>query len=283
MTYLLAQGGGGSGGWFSPGMIKVGIYLALGLFALLGGVFKKINEKNAQRAAEQARERRRDEMLRTGRDESGAFVDVSRVPAEALPVAVAAATSEDEAKRRLRELAERRRRELAEMMKRAAQGGAAPSQAQASGNRAGTPNPMRSGQPPRVPQQMNKPEKLQPGVRRNAEPDRKQQQRQQQQQQQQQQPKGKKGKQQQRTREQEASVSYAMPAPPSVPAKAPVHSAYHLPQHRADAAENLPGLSGKEQMSATMLRIGGGTSAGEWRRAIVLSELMQPPVSMRGE
>ncbi len=280
MTYLLAQGGGGSGGWFSPGMIKIGVYVVFGLFVLLGGVVRKINEKKAQRAAEKAREKRRDEMLRTGRDESGAFVDVSRVPAEALPAAVAAPASEDEAKRRLRELAERRRRELAEMMKRAAQGGAAASQAQTPGNRAGTPNPMRSGQPPRVPQQMNKPEQLQPGVRRNAEPDRKQQQRQQQQQQQ---PKGKKGKQQQRAREQEASVSYAMPAPAAGPTKAPVHSAYHLPQHRADAAENVPGLSGKEQVDATMLRIGGGTSAGEWRRAIVLSELMQPPVSMRGE
>lgn len=258
---MLAQGGGGGGGWFNPAFIKVGIYVIFGLFVLLGGVFKKINEKNAQRAAEKARERRRDEMLRTGRDESGAFVDVSRVPAEALPAPVAAPSSDNEAKRRLQELAERRRRELAGMMKRAAQAG---SVSGGGASRAGTTTP------PRAVQRMPQSEQLQSGGRRNAEPDRKQQQ----------QKKGKKGKQQQ-AREPEAPISYAMPAPPAGHTSAPVHSAYHLPQHRADAAETAPGLTGKEQISATMLRIGGTTAAAEWRRAIVLSELMQPPVSMR--
>lgn len=273
MMHVLAQGGGGGGGWFNPAFIKIGIYVIFGLFVLLGGVFKKISEKNAQRAAEKARERRRDEMLRTGRDESGAFVDVSRVPAEALaPAVTPASDSTDEAAReRLKALAERRRRELAEMMKRAAQTG------RGSGPRAGAG----ARTPARVSQPMQQAEQLQPGVRRNAEPERRQPQQQQKGQKQ-----GKKGKgTPQRVRESESSGAYAMPgapAGPTVPTSAAVHSAYTLPQDRTGSTLSDGQLSATDKITAAMTRLGGQSGAADWRRAVVLSELMQRPVSMRG-
>lgn len=278
MMYMLAQsGGGGWGGVFNPATLKIAFYVIFGLFVLLGGVFKKISEKNAQRAAEKARERRRDEMLRTGRDESGAFVDVSRVPAQALAPAVTAASdaTDEAARERLKALAERRRRELAEMMKRAAQAGSVSGGVGGGGPRAGTRTPAR------VVQQMPQAEQLQAGVRRNAEPDRRQQQQQQKGQKQ-----GKKGKgSPQRMREQETSMPYAMPAAPAGPTgptSAPVHSAYTLPQDRTSTPLSDAQLTATDKITAAMTRIGGQSGTADWRRAVVLSELMQKPVSMRG-
>ena len=81
MTLILAQsGGGGWGQWLNPHLIQGLVVFILFLFGLLGNTIKKIKAQNAKRAAELAGERRREEMLRTGRDETGAFVGLSKRP-----------------------------------------------------------------------------------------------------------------------------------------------------------------------------------------------------------
>ncbi len=124
MHLLLAQGGSTNpSNWIE--FVIIGLAIS---GSAIGWVIRKMSEKTAERRAEAERERRREEMLRTGRVEAGDRTPSAPTVFEAAaPAATApnAPVSHEDARRRLQELAERRRRELEEMRRRAAQGGGA--------------------------------------------------------------------------------------------------------------------------------------------------------------
>ncbi len=275
MMHMLAQGrGGGGGGWFTPGNIKVALIVGFFLFSLLGGVIKKINERNAKKAAEKALERRRDEMLRTGRDESGALVNVSKVSVMEASLQTPD-TSDADARRKLLELAERRRRELAERdraeaVKRSAATGAQRSNPPSAANQSNPPLGRPMAQPGRQ-QQPYAPQSF--ASQRNEKEARRQQNQQ----------AGKKAAAAAAKRTpQETARPSAMqqPAPPP-PGSTPMHAAYALPSTRTGAASAVAQEATSSKVGAAMLRLGGNSDTAEWRRAMILSELLGRPVGLR--
>ncbi len=263
MTHLLAQSGG-SIPWGSPGFWKAGAILIAVLFSLLGNVFRKVQEKNAKKAAEVAKLRRQDDILRTGRDESGAFVDLSRPLSSAQPKPV-------DPRQKLQELAERRRVELAQMMERARKAGS-PAQ-----------RPGRQAPPRNVPPVIT--ERTQPqmpaapmlGARGPTERDVRRQR------EQQANKKAANAAAAAAKRKSQEPVRQAPPEPEQRPDRSsrPADAAYDLPKDRQPPAVTVSQKATASKVGAALARVGGGTSASEWRKAIVLSELLNPPVSMR--
>ena len=262
MTHLLAQSGG-SIPWNSPGFWKAAaIFIAI-LFSLLGTVFRKIQEKNAKKAAEVAKLRRQDDILRTGRDESGTFVDLSRPSPAAIPQPV-------DPRQKLQELAERRRLELAQMMERAKQSGSP------------APRPARQAPPrnllpvvgERTPAQMPASPTL--GGRGPSERDVRRQR--------EQQANKKAANAAAAAAKRKAQEPMRSPVPEQTPATSrptSADTAYDLPKDRQPPTVTVSQKATASKVGAALARVAGGTSASEWRKAIVLSELLNRPVSLR--
>jgi len=288
---VLAQygsGGGGGGGVFSnPNFFRFLIYAIFGVVVLLGAVIRKINERNAKREVEVAKQRRQEQILRTGRAEDGS---IARAPA-AGPGAPTSVASPDDARRKLPEHAERRRRELAEMMRRA-QGGAAPASAQPAPRPAPRqtfeapprtvppvivsgpiPTPARRipGPPPRQ-QRAPAPTAFgpvqQPGerdIRRQREVDA-----------------NKKAAKEAVVRRK--AQEQRRPAPVMSAADVAYQQVISVPTQPAPVA---PAPAKPATAAARVAIFGVGTGAGpkggpaEWRRAIIISELLGAPVGMR--
>jgi hypothetical protein len=276
MMHTLAQSGGGN--WLSPGAIKGLAFLVFILVSLLGQVFKKINEKKAKYAAEQARELRREEQLRTGRDETGAFAGSGDRPQAQVQSQSQESATADDARRKLQELAERRRRELAEAMRRSPQGGNAPARpgAQAPARKvppmiAGTPTPpsMRPPQPRPAPGGSTFAPR-QPATEREVR-------------------RGREDQSNRKAAQQAAARRKAQEQQPLRPEVAPYEpiqasstpTAYQIAPTGATAPDTSAQRSAASKVSAVMARITGTSNASEWRKAVILGELLQKPISMR--
>lgn len=127
LPHILAQSGGPQ--WQSYiQLLVVALFL---LSSVFGWLFKRMKEQREKREAEALRRRLQEETLRTGRPMSASMsAQPSASPSSTLQPSI-----EDEAKRKLAELAARRRRELAEMMKQSGGGGASGG----AGGRTGSP------------------------------------------------------------------------------------------------------------------------------------------------
>ena len=267
MTHLLAQTGS-SVPWNSPGFWKAAAILIAVLFSLLGTVMRKVQEKNAKKAAETAKLRRQDDILRTGRDETGAFVDLSRPVPSQQPAQI-------DPRQKLQELAERRRIELAQMMERAKKAGA---QAQRPGRQApqrNAPPVIRTSAPPgaRPMQQMAAAPTL--GSRGPSERDVRRQR------EQQANKKAANAAAAAAKRKSQEPVRQATPEPRPDHSSRPADAAYDIPKEHQAPAITVSQKATASKVGAALARIGGGTTASEWRKAIVLSELLSRPVSMR--
>lgn len=300
MMHLLAQTGGGGGGggglgnWLSPRNLQAAFWIAFVLISVLGTVIKKANEQRLKRQAEQDRRRREEDALRTGRP---AVEDAQTTEIEALggkrstSQSARQATAED-ARRKLQELAERRRSELAQVMRRAQQGGRAGSPAPPSPR----PTPPTIVPPPaQIPRQRPQPQpqqKQRPQPAPHRRPPATQQ-------------LGPQGSDLDARRRREAQSNREASnraaareragdaetarldaiervARGALSAEQAIESAYSIP---GAGRGNAPGPGAASSSVATALaRVGTGTqttSASEWRKAIVLSELLHRPVGMR--
>lgn len=235
-------------------------------FSVLSWAFRQLREYQQKQAARQAAERRRLEMLRTGRGEARA--DEQRVEARPLEAPPRAPDVHDDARRRLQELAQRRRAELEAMARRAAggSGGGAPK----AGPRPATPVPVQ-----RTPQARGE----RPGT--NVE-------------------------QQRRAAEQARRRAEKLEKQDRIEAKRKAEQAKVVERQRAEAdarqaaaeqqtaasaaADALgtgeSGRSGRPALATAIgaARLGPGATpatAEQWRRAIVLMNVLGPPAALR--
>lgn len=126
--------------------MQIIIFIIVMLGYAVSFIFKKLQEQAALKRAKEERERRRVEELRTGRVEhSGEPVVTAATPAPAPP-------SHQDAARRLQEIAERRRQQLEELRRRALGQGSAPTAPPPSPPVA-PPSAQPTRQPARVPRQ----------------------------------------------------------------------------------------------------------------------------------
>jgi hypothetical protein len=274
MLETLAQYGssGGSGGWINAGTIKV-LFWAL-FFALAGiaTVVRKAKEARAKRDTELRRQMRDEQVLRTGRPDAP-----PALPNVASPT-MRPSTAED-ARRKLQELAERRRRELAEMMRRAQQGKAA-----TGGSMPAPPTPPQARPLPRPMPQRPAPPTMRPApipqAQRNVitpprtfaeENLRRKQQAETKRRAEREADARRQVVEEQKTLRDAADRSARETAPASTP------NAYQS----APVAKAAATAARQAVVGAALSRVGGSTSAAEWRRAIVLSEILHAPVALR--
>lgn len=281
MLATLAQSGGPQ--WTNYIQIIV-IVLAVSASAI-GALLKKLAEQRAVRNQKLARERERETMLRTGR------VDEQREQREAEFSAQTSApplpniVPEDEARRRLQELAQRRRAELAEMARRAQSGGGAgapptaptppivqpgmrrsapPPVQTKSEHRSSPPLPTRPGMLTQQSEQDIRRARAQAGKdkaardkaarKAAAQADRQRE--------------LERRQRAEREREEERRAADEVP---------------HLARERSIEQTQISGSAprGTAAARATALRIGTPTTPEEWRRAIILMELLNPPLALR--
>ena len=268
MTHLLAQSGG-SIPWNSPGFWKAAAILVAVLFSLLGAVMRKVQEKKVKRDAELATLRRRDDILRTGRDETGAYVNLSRpLPAEQ--------PEQNDPRQQLRELAERTRVNPVQLLERVKRVGPGP---QRLGRQAPIRNapPVIATSPPsggRAMAQMPGAPTL--GTRGPTERDVRRQR------EQQANKKAATAAAAAAKRKSQEPVRQAMPEQqPRRAGSAPDNIAYDIPKDHQAPVITVSQQATASKVGAALARIGGGTTASEWRKAIVLSELLGRPVSLR--
>jgi hypothetical protein len=299
MVQLLAQSGPGNW-WQNPALIKGLFWAALIGVSVLGTIIKKANEAKQKRNADLARRRREDDALRTGRpvvdnSDTGEFPTIRETTPAGAPSQAARQSNAEDARKKLQELAERRRRELAEMMRRAQQGqaGAPASASRPSAPAMGAPpsaplprpqqpaaRPIRT-QPIQTPQAKARPIQTQTiqtqaaqrrgagqdvDARRRREADANRQ--------------ASIGAQaRQDATEAEEARREAIGLAARRTAESKTESAYAIPAERAVGA----GATGMN-VGAALAKVGAGgkgASAAEWRKAIVLSELLHRPVGMR--
>ena len=239
-------------------------------FSVLSWAFRQLREYQQKQAARQAAERRRMEVLRTGRaDQPPAGEFASTRPAPAIPPQ-APLDPHAEAPRRLQEPAQRRRAELEAMARRAAggSGGGAPK----AGPRTATPVPVQ-----RTPQARGE----RPGT--NVE-------------------------QQRRAAEQARRRAEKLEKQDRIEAKRKAEQAKVVERQRAEAdarqtaaeqqtaasaaADALgtgeTGRAGRPALAAAIgaARLGPGATpatAEQWRRAIVLMNVLGPPAALRSD
>ena len=291
MLWLLAQGGGRTGiPWQQLISILFGVFMVLG--TVIQAMIKAGKERQAKQKLELERRRRQDEYLRTGRMPPGTPAS-EQVAAESSQSA-GFPSSDDEAKRRLAEIARRRREEL-EKLARAGQGqGASGSGSVIPAAPATRPTPamrpptapMKPGTPSPRPVVAAGPRPGSPVVAVPRPAPTRQQAQQQQQQRQRQEAEQRARAQEQRRREQQQrqaaqsaasdfhSVSESiMDAPGTVHRlvqdTAPAGTVAQRPALLA--ALNLTPAPGKPR-----------ASADELRRAFILSEVLGKPLSQRG-
>lgn len=237
-------------------------------FSVLSWAFRQLREYQQKQAARQAAERRRLEMLRTGRGEA---------QADERPVAVAPPGApprspdlHDDARRRLQELAQRRRAELEEMARRAAGGSVAG--APMGGPRPATPVPVQ-----RTPRAWGeRPATKIEQERRAAEQARRRAEKQ-----------DKQDRSEARRRAEQARVVERQRA------EADARQAAAEQQTAATAAADAlgtsdPGRAGRPSLAMAIgaARLGPGSTPAtveQWRRAVVLMSVLGPPTALRGD
>ena len=262
MLAILAQSGGPQ--WTNYIQIIV-IVLAVRASAV-GALLKKLAEQRAVRNQKLARERERETMLRTGR------VDEQREQREAEFAAQTSApplpniVPEDEARRRLQELAQRRRAELAEMERRA-RSSDAPTRPMAQAERRSPkpPPPTRPAAPtPQSEQDVRraraeaaKDKAARDKAARKAAAAAERQ------------------REQERRRREQAEREQARREADEVP---------HLSHERtidATAISNLSARGGMGQRGRAGAGMGVAMTAEEWRKAFITAELLKPPLALR--
>lgn len=256
--------------------IKVIIFLVLLALSALSWAFKKMAEQKQIKRAREMRERQSEQMLRTGRTEDGIAVPTATaLPTPAAPNPVA---GHADARRRLQELAERRQRQLEELRKK--QGNAGPTVTSA-----GSPVPtierpppsrttdMRPGSQPTLPapsRQAPQPQqkKAQPKpqqAKRAVKPQTRQEVRDANQP-----ARDRAG----RTPEQAARQALADRAESEATHPAQGNSSDAAAAAQRKGAESLRGaLSGAKR--------GGGMNASDWRRVMMMREILDKPMSDR--
>lgn len=266
MLFTLAQSGGG-------GQLHNYLHLIVVIIALsagaIGAVLKKLAEQRAIRNQKLARERQRETMLRTGRLDEGhqpapqqAF-EAQMAPPPPLPNIV----PEDEARRRLQELAQRRRAELAEMARRAQAGTPVPPPP--------PPTAIPNRQPPFAPP--SRPQHTQPPVlsQRSEEDLRRARNQAAKQRAAQEKAARKAAAQAERQREQELRRRQQREREE---AQREADEVPHMPRTMPGA---VPGVAPTGQARpGTRTTLGAG-SAEEWRRAFITAELLKPPLALR--
>lgn len=114
--WLLGQGGGGGFNWGSLIQLAL-VVLIFGGGAISAGI-KKAAERRAQKQVERERQRQREEMLRTGRMEGPNSAVPPLATSSQFPTETSTPTSREqvlaEAQQRLRELAQRRKQEMSQ-------------------------------------------------------------------------------------------------------------------------------------------------------------------------
>lgn len=278
MLFTLAQSGGG--GNLSNYLHLIVVIIALSAGAI-GTILKKLAEQRAIRNQKLSRERQRESMLRTGRqDEAHQQTAQRSFEAQTSSPALPNMVPEDEARRRLQELAQRRRAELAEMARRTQAGSPIPpppptpapqpARQRPTGHSPFAPPPAQPMHPRQSPPQVltqrseedlrrarNQAAKQRAAQEKAARKAAAQAERQREQE---------LRRRQQRDREETQREADEVP---------------HLPRRMpdevvADAARTQARPTGAAGRTAL-----GMTTAEDWRRAFITAELLKPPLSMR--
>jgi hypothetical protein len=262
MESLLAQSGGGNTNYIQ--IIIWGILISISIISWLVKLIAQKREEAKIRAAKRARE---DDALRTGRTAEGS--PLIQAPA---PVAAAGPASHDDARRRLQEIAQRRRAELEQMSR----SGPAPAVPQRPGQAAPSRPPVAPASRPFQPrpitpagQPVPRPQATQP---QRAKPAQRQEQRKQ-------------------KKQQSARPPQRQPESPTLAEKllqgpAASTGAYAIaPQPLAPIAPLAPSAPGSVAVArGTRVSIDRATTPeaiASLRKALVLAEILAPPVSMR--
>lgn len=255
MAWLLAQSGGGN----APNYIQIIVFALMISISVISWLVKVIAQKREEAKVIAAKRRRQEEMLRTGRMEDG-------TPIEAAPAPVAAAgpASHDEARRRLQEIAQRRRAELEQTGR---------------GGQTGRPVALPIPERPSQNRPMGPAGPMFPTARPKPEPQRSRQ--------------AGRGEQRKRKTQQRPPVESPRPAPsmPEAPTlaeklmqpQAASKGAYALTPQAAPAPVNWNAPAAATR-APTRITLDKATSPGGMealRKALVLAEVLGPPVSMR--
>lgn len=273
--------------------IRLIVIVALLSISVISWAAKKLAEQRQIKQAREARERLAEQVLRTGRTEDGVAVStVSTSPAAAAPNQVA---GHADARRRLQELAERRQRQLEELRRKQGQGGQGQStvtsesspvptieRAPASRTTEMGPNaqpmapakPRQAPPPPprRVPSktQQSRPQQGKQAPSRQAQP--------------------KRAAKPQTRKEALAANQPARDRAGRTPEQAALHAiadeaeqtALQPAQLQQLDAVNASRRQGSDSIKAALAGArGGGMSANEWRRVIMMREILDKPMSMR--
>lgn len=265
MQAFLAQAGGNT-----PNYIQIIVWALLISISIISWLVKVIAQKREEAKVRAARKAREDELLRTGRTEDG--IPVSQPIA---PVAAAGPASHDEARRRLQEIAQRRRAELEQM---ARQGGGA-----AAGGGSQAPQPVPPIARPAHPRPMGPAGPAFPSARARPEPQRAKP----------------TPRQDQRKKKpqpvRQGSPQQQKPAPrPSEPqtlaeklqsGPAPTTGVYAVEAHVVPAAASWAAGASRPGAVTTVKLDNARTPEGiaALRKAIILAELLAPPLSARSE
>lgn len=227
--------------------IQILIPVAVILGPLLGQLIKKLNEQAELKKIELERERVRDELLRTGRSPDGVVVQATE--RARLPAPKPAPQGGAAARTNLEEIARRRQAQLEELRRRQQAARVQPTVRPQPTVRAPAPP---AGAPARSPIQAAPPtRRAQPAPRQQARPAR---------------PKGKQ------------PIRTIRPAGGAGPAP----SGYSGPSTTLAQLGTLTNTSSVPAPARQpAMRLPGSVS--EWRRAIVLAEVLGPPVSLRDE
>lgn len=285
MISLLAQGGGRTGlPWQQILSILFGLLVFVG--PLIQSILKAAKERRQQQQVELDRRRQQDEYLRTGRMPPSNSPDApSR---QAIQQTAPFPSSDDEAKRRLAEIARRRREELEKLARATGPAGTAPASAQVGSPTASSPPTRTPGpvviQSPSRPASAPRPAAPVVAVPRPAST-REQLVRQQQQRQQQENERRKREAEQRRRAEQQKQFA------PTPGASADFHSVSQSISDPPGTVHRLvkdapaaPGTPRPPLLRSLFPAAGNSASpahSDELKRAIMLTEILGPPVSQR--
>lgn len=257
-------GGGGGGGGFN--YIRIAAIVLMVSISVISWLVRVLGKKREEARERIAKRRREEELLRTGRTESGSPASIPIAP-----VAANVPASHDEARRRLQEIAQRRRAELQQMAQRGETGAAPPASPVAP------VRPIAQPSRPFQPRPAAQPRSAFPTPAARPEP-----------------PRPKPAPRQEQRKKQKGHANRPAGPVPQQPtladklmqgaAAAPTGAYAVVPQPQAAAGPAIPGPVVAPR--ATRISLDRATSpAGidALRKALVLSEVLAPPLSMRAE
>ncbi|MBY0311627.1 MAG: hypothetical protein K2W85_06130 [Phycisphaerales bacterium] len=286
LTHILAQAGGPQ----LQQYIHLFVVVLIMLSSVFGWLFKRMKEQREKREADALRRRLQEETLRTGRPMSASM----SAPPTASPSSTLQPSIEDEAKRKLAELAARRRRELAEMMKQSGGGGGgAGSGAGTPAAPAGTPGSSWSARPantasaptsrtaPPTAQPMNRP-KPADRLGKALRPQSIEQQQRTQRERVANDKADRDAAVRQGAKQQELARRQKEEARERAERERERREADEVPHMRRDAVDPSQAETPAMARMAAAAKAAAGISAGsDWRRAIVMAELLNRPLAMR--